>query len=71
MRFAASALIAIRRSGSRPVVNGENRWRRGRFGVLTQQSTCGGVPTRTIYRLGWRWGKEEDEEEEKSDFSSY
>ena len=34
-RFVALALIAIHRSGSRPVVNGENRWRRGRFGVLT------------------------------------
>ena len=30
------------------------------------------MSTRTIYRLGWRWGKEkEEEEEEKSDVSSY
>ena len=49
----------------------ENRRRRGRHGFGTQQSTGGG---QTIYRPGWRLGKEEEEdkdEEENLDFSSH
>ena len=63
-RLAAALLIAIHHSMARALVNGE-RIGEGRAGLVSWYNTQSVEKTQTIYRPGWRLGKEDKGEGEE------